>query len=704
MAVQRRLVGNLPAESGELIGRRAELAQVQRLFEGARLVTLTGAGGVGKTRLALWAAAEARPGLRDGAWWVALSALQQGELLAHVIAEALPLADQTSRPMIEVVAEYLAGRELLLVLDTCEHLTGACAVVAQALLAAAPGLRILVTSRSPLRIIEERVLTVTPLPVSETPDRAAGGADAVALLAQRAAEAVPGFAVTDTNRPDLVRLCRRLDGLPLAIELAAARLREMSVAELTERLEDRFSVLGETDEVAYGTEPPWHQALRTAIGWSHQLCTPAERLLWARLSVFAGSFDAKTAQRVCADAELPAGRIPALLSALAHASLLTSAPALGGGPRFRMLDTIREYGAGWLRLLGEEDQARGRHRDFYLALAREGGAAWLGPDQYAWYDRMTGEHDNLRAALDFCLTTPAPGDHTALELAGSLWFFWYACGFAREGRHYLDQALASETEPSWARNQALWACGFVLLVLGDADATAARAAECAAAAERLGDSGAADVALAVTMTAAALRGDLAQAGAMSESLLATRRHGSELTLPGITARLVSSHACVVLGRIEEAIAHQEQLCAVCDPHGEHWARSYGDTIRAAAELARGRYEAAQDYGRLSLEAKHRLHDSVGVGMSFDVLAAAAAATGRGERAARLLGLSQQVWDTLGRAQAGAPDFFATRRTCERQTRHALGDDAYKAAFHAGYDTDLDTGVTYALSPVPSSAP
>lgn len=489
MTGDQQRVGNLPAAKTRMVGRRTELRGILRLFAGtAQLVTLTGVGGVGKTRLALEAARAMQPRFRDGAWLVELSPLRQGELLAHTLAEALPLADQTTRPMIDVLADYLADRELLLVLDTCEHLADACALTVQALARAAPGLRILATSRRPLDAPGEEVITVEPLPVPETDDPAAAQADAVVLLAERAAQSVPGFTVSEAGRAELVRLSRRLEGLPLAIELAAARLGELSVGELTERLDDRFAVLGETDEAVDGAEPPsssrllpqpsagrgrqsgegppWHQALRTAIGWSHQLCSPAERLLWARLSVFAGSFDAEAARLVCADAALAAERIPALLTALVDTSILTWWPT-GGGERYRMLDTLREYGAGWLCNLGEEDELCRRHRDHYRALAHRADAAWMGPDQIAWHQRTVTEHANLRAALDFCLAEE--DGHAALEMGGELWFLWFACGFSKEGRHYLDRALALAPAAGPARAKALWASGLIAIVQGDAE-------------------------------------------------------------------------------------------------------------------------------------------------------------------------------------------------------------------------------------------
>ncbi|MEO3868502.1 ATPase [Nonomuraea sp. B12E4] len=685
--------GNLPAELTTLIGRREELDQIRRACRRSRLVTLTGVGGVGKSRLALRAAADLRPEFEGGAWLVELSPLDDGTLLPHAIAEALRLTDQSTRPMAEVLAEHLFGREILLVLDTCEHLVAACARTVEALLEAVPGLRVLTTSRRPLEAAGELVYVVEPLSVPPAGATRPGGHDAVILLAERAAETIPGFELSEHDQEAVVRLCRRLEGIPLAIELAAARLRELPVEQLADRLDDRFETL-EGAGAANEADPPWHRALRTAVGWSHELCEPAERLLWARVSVFAGDFDTEAVRQVCADELLPEADIGLLLDALADESILTWLPT-GAGERYRMLDTLREYGAGWLRSLGEEERFKQRHREHYLSLARRGEAAWLGPGQIAWYDRMIGEHDNLRTALEVSLS--GEDGTAALELAGTLAFFWYGCGYAKEGRHYLAQALSLGPGSGRALTRALWADGLLAATQGDADGAEARATECVEAA-RSGDPYAAMCARALRSSAGVIRGDLLQAVAESERAFVTRLEEPEFTLANLLALLCRAAALIMDGRAGDAIAVLDDLRTMCDRRGEQSMRSHGDLLRGQAELSSGHLDIAVAYGQAALRTKQRLHDSFGIGLTVDLLALAAGAAGRAHRAARLLGLAQRIWSTHGRAQANVPAWVAARDACEEQARDLLGDNAYHAAFRTGYDSDIDAGIAYALEP------
>ncbi|MFB9475562.1 hypothetical protein ACFFR3_39245 [Nonomuraea salmonea] len=742
--------GNLPPELTSLVGRRAELGQVRTACRRSRLVTLTGVGGVGKSRVALRAAAELRAEFGGGAWLVDLCTLRDGGLVPHAVAGALRLSDQTARPMPEVLTEHLSGRELLIVLDGCEHLAGPCGEVVAALLDAVPGLRVLATSRRPLEVAGETLVMIEPLAVPPAGTTAPAGG-AVTLLAERAAETVPGFDLGKESQEAVVRLCRRLAGIPLAIELAAARLRTLPLGYLADRLDDRFAALGA--DPAAPDDPSWHQALRTAVGWSHELCEPAERLLWARLSVFAGDFDAEAARQVCADERLPESDVGLLLDALAEDSVLTWLPT-GAGERYRMLDTLREYGARRLRDLGEEERFKQRHREHYLALSIKGAAGWLGAGQLSWYDRMVGEHDNLRAALDVALS--ADDGRPALELAGVLAFFWYGCGHAKEGRHHLRQALARARRPEPALIQALWADGLLAASQGDAQSAEERATQIAMVAGDLhatippapgdvpaapaeepaahGDLSAAHrraapasaggftayeqvghveiyaavCARALRSAVGVIRGDLAQVLAESEPAYQDRWNDEPPTIAGLLALLCRAHALTVAGRLDEAVTVLDDLRALCDGRGEQLMRSHGDFLRGQAELGGGRLAAAVRYGQAALRTKRRLHDTFGIGLTVDLLALAAGAAGHSLRAARLLGLAQRVWSNHGQAQASVPEWVAARRACEAQARAVLGDNAYAAAYRTGYDSDVDAGIAYALEPegegLPNSGP
>jgi predicted ATPase len=331
--------------SGGLAGRAAELAEIQCMLGRARLVTITGLPGVGKTAAGIVAAAAMRANFADGVWLVTLDSLRDEVLLPHTVADALNVPDRLDRSRLEALAGELSDRKLLLVLDTCEHLAGACAGLALNLLAC-PGVRILAISREALGVPGGLTVTIRPLPLRH----------AVAVFGRRGAEAAPGFGVTPENRRTVEAICRRLDRLPLAIELAARQLACGSVEQLRSRLREDYWFLRNCDDA-----PARHESLRTAIGWSHELCTPAERLLWARLSVFGGSFQLQDAQDVCADRYLPDQDVAAAVAML-HARSVLADVHTDGPARFRLPGTIRAYGGGMLRRLGDDDEWKRRYR------------------------------------------------------------------------------------------------------------------------------------------------------------------------------------------------------------------------------------------------------------------------------------------------------------------------------------------------------
>src|SRR5215469_3421966 len=343
MASTARVTGNLPAELTSFVDRRNELAEVKRLLAASRLVTLTGPGGVGKTRLALRAAAGLRRAFRDGVWLVQLDQVRDEALVAQAVTRALGLQDRAGYAPAAALADYLAGRQVLLVLDNCEHLVDAAAKLADRLLRAAPGLRVLATSRESLNIAGETVLAVPPLAAPEAGRRLTVAElarfPAAGLFAERAAQVVAGFALTEANVAAVAGICRRLEGLPLAIELAAAWLPVLSAEQIDARLGDRLGLLTRGGRA----RPARQQTLRASIEWSYELCSQAERLLWARLSVFAGGFELDAAEGVCTDRRLVADQVLELLATLADKSILIASPGEGVA-RYRLPETLREYG------------------------------------------------------------------------------------------------------------------------------------------------------------------------------------------------------------------------------------------------------------------------------------------------------------------------------------------------------------------------
>jgi non-specific serine/threonine protein kinase len=446
--------GQLPAERTGFVGREAELAKVAALLEGSRLVTLTGIGGVGKTRVALRAAKQAESRYPDGVRLVELSALRDPELLPDTIAAVFGLAQQDPRPRLDAILGYLRDRTMLLVLDTCEHLVDACAILAEAILRQAPKVTLLATSRQPLDVSGESTYQIPPL---RLPDTGAGSADseAIELFTQRAAAVVPGFTVTVANRADVIRLCRRLDGIPLAIELAAVRVRALPLRQLASELDSGYSLVtggrrGTLDR---------HQTLHNAVAWSYDLCTPVEQALWARLSVFAGPFDLAAAEEVCTGGNMARGQVAVAALRLVDKSVLLREPAPpgdeNGNTRYRLLDAVREFGAQRLADDKIAGLIRDQHVTCYLKKARSFGDHFLDDEQFDQYRKLRLEHANIRAALEYALAGrhgPRRRKLDGAELAAALYGYWQISGLLQEGRYWL--AKAAEHVPGDTRERA----------------------------------------------------------------------------------------------------------------------------------------------------------------------------------------------------------------------------------------------------------
>jgi predicted ATPase/class 3 adenylate cyclase len=408
---------NLPAQATAFIGRGTEVAQAIEALSVSRLVTLTGVGGVGKTRLALQVAADVLPEYPDGVWLVELGGLTEPGAVEEAVASALGVSQQTGETLVETVLSFLRNKRLVVVLDNCEHLLAGVAAMVESVLATAPGASVLVTSREPLAVAGERILAVPSLPVPG----AAGGlasvaaVDAVELFVERARAARSDFSLTAHNVEAVAQLCRRLDGIPLAIELAAARVRSMAPGEVAARLDQRFRLLTGSSRSATSR----HQTLRRAIDWSYDLLDEAERALLGRLSVCVGGFDLAAAEAIGSGADVDAFDVDDLLGHLVDKSLV-AAEDRGGSTRYRMLDTIRAYALERLENAGEVESARARHAHHYAAFASQAGAGLKSAQERYWQERLEGDLDNLRAAVMWSLDGDDPSP--ALTIGTSVAF------------------------------------------------------------------------------------------------------------------------------------------------------------------------------------------------------------------------------------------------------------------------------------------
>jgi DNA-binding NtrC family response regulator/predicted ATPase len=622
----------LPLSVTSLIGRERELHEIALRLATHRVVTLTGTGGVGKTRLALTVGPQLRNLCTDGVWFVELASLADGALIPQTVASALGLSEDPARSPVEILTAALAGRRTLLILDNCEHLIGACAELVETLVRACPQLRVLVTSRERLNIPGESTFRVPPLALPDDTARAVGDlarSEAVRLFVERARLVDPEFALTGENASAVVELCRRLDGLPLAIELAAARVRLLSVEQVVARLTDRFRLLTGGGRTTIARQ----QTLRAALDWSHDLLSPPERALLRRLSVFAGGFTLEAVEAVCAGQGVEAPQVLDLLAQLADKSLViveTAAPVA----RYRLLETIWEYGRERAIAADEVAWLRGRHQAWCLALAEEAEHKGRGAEQVAWLDRLETEYDNLQAALGWRDQDRA-GDAPRLRLGAALWRFWEVRGRLREGRGWLEGIL-TETgrDASAARARALNGAGNLARCLGDYARAAEHHAEALRLRREIGDARGVGISL---NNLGVLAHDQARYGAaeacFSEALQAWRPAGDEVWRALSLNNL--GRARRFQGDYDRAAALGGESLGLYRAAAHSWGIARALNSLANTAHYRGDVAGARPLYEESLRLCRHIGDRYGIGMSLNSLALLSGLTGDLEAARHL---------------------------------------------------------------------
>lgn len=673
------MLGSVPEPEDLFVGRAAERDRLIPALTARRLTTLTGVGGVGKTRLAshtLWSLSGAEAEALGETCWADLGALPDERRLVETVADAVGFADHTHGRPTEALCGWLSDRRTLLVLDSCEHLVAACRELLGELLTACPHLTVLVTSRQRLDLPVETVIEIGPLPQD---------GDATALFIDRAVAVAPALRLrTAQQDEDADEICRLLDGVPLALELAAAQVMHHTLKELRSRLHAQEPTLT-------AVRPIWprrHRSLRTAMGWSHELCDPLERLLWARLSVFRDSFDEDSARSVCSGGPMSVEAVGTALRGLTAKSVVSRRP----DGRFRLLGSVRDYGWMWLGELGQRETLQNRHAAHFLALARSADAGWLGRDQAAWYRTIDEAHTDLCAALDHLV---AAEPRRAVELAGLVGFFWSCCGHLREARAYLTRALPLAPSHTPERARAQWALGVAALLQGDHRTAKDIGRRCARDAARSDDAEGRVAAAYLLGITHLLAGQAEEAHTVAVDAL-RQAPASPFASPSVLrCHLVEVFALTGLGRLPEAARKAASLRAGCVARDERWTRAYTDYQLALIALLQGEPDQATEHARAMLSGKRGLGDSFGVALGMDLLAAAAAAQGRGETAALLSGAGESCWRSVGHTQRGMPELRELRETCWRTARATAGDAVFDRAFQRGLEAE--PGVVVALA-------
>jgi len=681
----------LPCDLTSFEGRRSELSDVKILLSEHRLVTLTGFGGIGKTRLALRAARELARTFPDGVGWVELADIRDPALIIQGIIDALQLADRPGRDSWGALVQDLRERRMLLVFDNCEHVLSDVAEMVDELLRTAPGLRVLATSRQVLAIPGEMTLPVAPLPVPPV-ESAEPGATALyaslALLQERAGAVLPGFEISPANESTAAELCRKLDGIPLAIELAAVKLKVLSLPDLVERLDTRLQLLRQPGR----SGPSRHATIEATIDWSYDLCTPDERLLWARASVFAGGFSIAAAERVCSDEQLPESSVLDVVLGLVDKSVLTRSE-VSGQIRFRLLEPLREHGTRRLREDEEYDEVVHRHIAWCEELLNEACLQWFGPTQEQWCTTLQLEHPNVRAAVKHCLSHD-PCNERALDMLGKPWFLWIAL-FLDEGRQWLERVVALCPEPSRGRVNALGTLGYIAALQGDLD----RAEEVASQGRTLAEELDYDAGIAYgthILGLSALFHDADRSVSLLSQALPLYERADMVDDYVVGLRIQLGLAHLFGGNLSEATAQFELCQELCALTGERWLLSYALYGLGFVRKLEGDPDASIELACEAIEIKWFFRDLCGLSTTMDLLAWAHTDAGHYGKGAMFLGAAANLWDRFGVRLFGSDDWLAMMNQAEEACQEHLGQRGFDAAFRAGREMSSDEAIELAL--------
>ena len=676
---------NLPRQLTSFVGREREIAEVKRLLSLTRLLTLAGSGGCGKTRLAVRVASDVCEKYPDGVWLVDLAALSDPALVPQAVASALRVREVSGRTLLETLVETLANKPILLILDNCEHLVAGCASLVEAVLAASQGTQILVTSREPLRVPGETVWRVPSLslPDPERPPSTGGlmSCEAVRLFVERVVSALPSFTLNPENAAAVAAVCQRLDGIPLAIELAAARVPVLSIHQIADRLGDRFALLTGGSRTAL----PRQQTLRATMDWSYQLLCTQERVMLNRLSVFAGCWTLEAAESVCVGQEIERREILDLLSSLTSKSLMT--PDLPHDiVLYRFLETVRQYGRERLRESGEEAQLRKRHLEWYARLAERAELEFEQSQQTVWFNRFEIEHDNIRNALEWSLENG--NTEAGLRLAGAAWRFWFVRGHLAEGRRWLERLLTSTDAGSdAARAKALNAAGN-LDAFGQVDYGSAGSLyeESLNLWRRVGDSGRIARVLNNLGHLAFNQGDYPKGRSLYEESLATCRGAADRW--GVALALNNlGHVTHRQGDYLQARSWLEESLAIWRDLGDKQNVARALTNLGLTATAQGDTGLAFSLLKEGLDVRRELEDKWGIPESLEAVADLAIARHQPGLAARLLAAAEVLRESIGSPlqRAERPGYEHTVAAA----RAALGEVAFATAWAAGRAMTVD---------------